>query len=154
MAMNDGKSSFNRKILYVALFLVSSPVAFGAVVYRYEPATTVLVGKIEQQTFPGPPGFESIQQGDEPEKGWYLRLDQFINVKASKEDVDPNSEDESHVQILQLAFDPEKATGKTIALEAKRHSHVMLKGHLFHSLTGHHHSRVLLWVDEALEVKQ
>ena len=40
----------------------------------FQPIKTTLVGIVETQTFPGPPGYESIAQGDKIESGWYLKL--------------------------------------------------------------------------------
>ena len=118
--------------------------------YHYEPENVVLSGKIERQTFPGPPNYEDIKTGDQIETGWYLRLDEMIDVNTSKQDTDPNAESEKDIKVLQLAFNPDGPARKTEAETGKR---ICLRGHLFHSLTGHHHSRVLLWVDEVLKVK-
>lgn len=46
----------------------------------YEPAKVVLSGKLDLQTFPGPPNYESIKSGDEIETHFYLKLNRAINV--------------------------------------------------------------------------
>ncbi|MGK5082784.1 DUF4431 domain-containing protein [Bdellovibrionota bacterium FG-1] len=112
--------------------------------FHYEPEKVTLTGTIEKQTFPGRPGYESIKNGDEIERGWYLRLADPIDVEETKNDTDPNSSTERNVRILQLTWESGRvedlirpATGKS----------VKLFGHLFHALSGHHHARVLFWVD-------
>lgn len=112
--------------------------------FHYEPEKFTLTGTIERQTFPGRPGYESIRHGDEIERGWYLRLSDPIDVEETKNDTDPNSSTERNVQILQLTWDSGSVEDLMHASTGKR---VKLFGHLFHALSGHHHSRVLLWVD-------
>ena len=53
------------------LVLISaSSLAYGAnPILYYEPAMVELFGVLEQQTFPGRPGYESLKNGDEIEKG-------------------------------------------------------------------------------------
>jgi hypothetical protein len=122
-------------------------------VLHYEPAIVELTGIIEQQTFPGPPGYESIASGDDIEKGWYLRLSEPVDVVATKIDApSASSETEKDVKIMQLTWNssgPEKA----IRSATKAKKKVRLKGHLFHRLSGHHHSRVLMWVNKLNEIK-
>lgn len=112
--------------------------------FHYEPEKVTLTGTIERQTFPGRPGYESIRHGDEIERGWYLRLPNTIDVEETKNDTDPNSSTERNVRILQLTWD---FGGVEDLMHASVGKRVKLLGHLFHALSGHHHSRVLFWVD-------
>lgn len=112
--------------------------------YHYEPERVSLFGTIERQTFPGRPGYESIKKGDEIERGWYLRLTKPIDVEETKNDADPNSSTERSVRILQLTW---KSAQVEDVIRASNGKIVKLSGHLFHALSGHHHARVLLWID-------
>ena len=62
------------------------------------PHTVKLVGVIKNQTFPGPPNYESVAKGDEPEDYWILTLDKPIDVA---EDPDYPVPDENRPQLNQ-----------------------------------------------------
>ena len=138
--------------LFLVLLLLSSRVLAGDV-YHYEPEEVVLSGKIERQTFPGPPGYESIGKGDEIERGWYLRLHQAIRVEVGKNNSDGNAQPEKNVRILHLTWNYE-AKKIDASIQKSVGKQVTLKGHLFHAFSGHHHARVLMWVDEARENRE
>ena len=108
----------------------------------YEPAEVELTGTIESQTFPGPPNWESIADGDEIERGWYLRLDQLIDVGPRPGSNDANTEPEKNVRVVQIAVGNDSIWKKL--RDGRR---CKLRGTLFHRLTGHHHSRVLIHAD-------
>jgi hypothetical protein len=128
----------------IGLLMLSSNLFAANPIYHFEPEKVQLAGVIEQQTFPGRPGYESIQNGDELERGWYLRLLTPIDVEATNNDTDSNSETERNVKILQLTWTSNNMDSLVRKSVGKR---VLFKGHLFHASTGHHHSRVLMWVD-------
>ena len=145
------------RVLFIILLLVNLPVSAGTnVVLHYEPAKVELSGTIEVQTFPGPPNYESILNGDRVERGWFLRLSVPIDVVISKDDSPADvSETERNVRIMHLAFDFESSGLEKSFLAAKKEGvQVRLKGHLFHRWTGHHHSRVLMWVDKLERVAE
>ena len=140
-----------KQIILVVIAATSVPatgLAMSNPVFHYEPENVKLSGTVEQQTFPGLPNYENIKTGDEAEKGWYLRLDRPIDVVASKKDVDPNAETEKDVKVMHLAFNPD-ASGAVVM--KKVGEKVILSGHLIHRISGHQHSRVLMWVDEVRE---
>lgn len=144
------------KNLSVALILISSlPLAYGSnSIFHYEPAIVELTGVIEQQTFPGRPGYESIANGDEIEKGWYLRLSKPVDVVETKDDApSAEAETEKNVRIMQLTWSARELDSQ-IRKVTKEKKKVRLKGHLFHRWSGHHHSRVLMWVDRLEENKR
>lgn len=116
---------------------------------HYEPEKVTLTGTIERQTFPGRPGYESIKNGDEIERGWYLRISTPRNVEKRSQDSDPNTETEHNVEVLQLAWESEGVEKIIVRSVGKL---VSLSGHLFHASNGHHHSRVLMWVDASKDV--
>lgn len=105
----------------------------------YEPEVVSLIGTIETQTFPGPPNYESIATGDEIERGWYLRLEQPIDVIPRPDSNISNTEPEKNVRIVQIAVGNE-----SIWKELRDGRRGQVKGTLFHRLTGHHHARVLI----------
>ena len=128
--------SFSSTIL---LLLLATPASAKSNIYHYAPEIVELYGTIELQTFPGRPGYESIKKGDEIERGWYLRLDHPIEVQKRKKDADPNSSTETNVKILQLAMGIGTPTDN-LPLGKK----ICVRGYLFHAISGHHHSRVLI----------
>ena len=141
----------SRRSFIHILFLFSSPVYAGNPIVHYEPSRVKLSGSLDLQTFPGPPNYESIADGDRMERHFYLKLDQPIDVLESKEDTDQNSENEKNVQIVQLAINGEDEALWSKFRRAGKGAHVVITGELFHRLTGHHHSRVLLSVEKLNE---
>ena len=110
---------------------------------HYEPESVTLIGTVEEQAFPGRPGYESIKNGDEVERGWYLRLSSAIDLEFAKNEGDSNAEPEKDVKVLQIAGVSDKAASALLKLAGKR---AKLRGVLFHAYTAHHHARVLLRV--------
>mgnify|MGYP001599370499 CR=1 FL=1 len=135
-----------RKIFLILLLLPLASFSQNRI-YHFEPEVVEIIGTLEIQTFAGPPNYENISQGDRIEKGWYLRLNEAITVEESKNDVDPNAETEKNVRIMQLAIGND-GIWKKLVIGKK----IKAKGHFYHKLTGHHHSRILLWVDEVAAV--
>jgi hypothetical protein len=122
--------------------LVAAQSAHGQSCLSYETDGVKLAGKIKRMTFPGPPNYESVKKGDQPEVTWILTLDKPICVNA-----DPSnefSEAEKNVSDVQLALAPEGFT-KWRALVRNRVP-VVVTGKLFHAHTGHHHTQVLIEV--------
>ncbi len=110
----------------------------------YEPATVTLDGTITAKTFAGPPNYENIENGDEPETSWVLHLASPVCVNAD-EKTPEGKEAERDVSDVQLVF----ANGNQYAgrkdLLGKP---VIVSGKLFHAITGHHHTNVLITVAE------
>jgi hypothetical protein len=103
----------------------------------YEVAGVRLTGTISRKTFPGPPNYESIRRGDEPETYWILHLARPICTVAA-----PDNDAESNVNAIQLILAP-----KQYALYKKfvgGRARVRVTGKLLHAITGHHHTQVLL----------
>ena len=136
-------------VMTCLLFMANGSVASSAV--HFAPEIVELTGRLEQQTFPGLTGYASIKEGDEAERGWYLRLSESISVRPNKPPVDPNERIENNVKILQMVLDPEKLEVWKALKVAKK---VRVKGTLFVAWTGHHHSRVLIEVDQVSEARQ
>jgi len=131
-----------RKTLQVAIcFLIGSlVVAAQEPCLKYEPDVVELVGKIKRQTFPGPPNYESVKQGDRPETYWVLFLPKAFCVKPGANSPNINSSPESDISQLQLIEVDYKRYRKLLGKK------VRAKGRLSHAITGHHHTTVLLEV--------
>ena len=107
----------------------------------YEPAVVTLNGILIRETFPGPPNYESVPQGDKPETYWLLDLARPVCVNEDKGEPDLNPMQKA-VRRVQLVLDP-KAYERHKGLFGKR---VVATGTLFGAFTAHHHSPVLLTV--------
>ena len=129
------------------LFLALQMAAAGECL-KYEPEVVTLRGTIERQTFPGPPGYESIKDGDRKETYWFLRLDRPVCTVAATYE----NRAYAGVKVVQLVFPyPRREDGTDSAYVKYRPlfgHHVAAKGTLFGQITGHHFSRVLLSVSD------
>jgi hypothetical protein len=128
-----------------ALCIVCSATSVSAASQRdclsYEPATVTLTGKTFLKVFPGRPNYESIKEGDEPEPAWLLRLAKPVCVKwDGKDEV---NEAENHVLLIHLVL-----RGKQFSQlrRLRKKGAITFTGTLFHSHTGHHHTKVLMMV--------
>jgi hypothetical protein len=105
----------------------------------YEPAAVRLTGTIVRKTFPGPPNYESVAKGDQPETYLILHLSGPVCTTAGGD-----NDAEVGVTDMQLIL-----TGKQYARYGKlvgRRAPVTLTGKLSHAITGHHHTPVLMEV--------
>jgi hypothetical protein len=121
-------------------------------IYFYQPEKATLTGKLFLKTFPGPPNYESVRNGDYPERGWYLKLDKKIDVIINEKKRVPENigdENEKAVDVIQLALPyGEKYEEYKKKKNFKVGARVKLSGTLFRRFTGHHHARVLLSVED------
>src|SRR4051794_13357695 len=119
---------------YLPIFLLYCSWAYCSnTVLHYEPAVVELKGTIEQQTFPGPPDYENIANGDKIEKGWYLKLSQPVDIIATIDDApSANSETERNVKIMQLTWSESPELKKSVKNATNLKKEVRLKGYLFH----------------------
>ncbi len=108
----------------------------------YEPSVVTVSGVIRKIDFPGPPQYESIAKGDTRETYLVLKLSQAVCTLADKNDI--GNEAESNVTEIQLVLDPAKYDKYRKLLSLP----VNVRGTLFHAITGHHHTPVLLNVSE------
>lgn len=114
----------------------------------YEPAKVKITGMIVRRAFPGPPEFESIEKGDEPETYWILKLTKPICVKGNPDD-ELNSETEKDIKNMQLVLDSREYARYRHLVSKK----VVAEGELFRRHTGYHYTRVLLSVDSMKPAK-
>src|SRR6185503_21224078 len=85
-------------LLLLILFITTEPAPSAQPCLAYEPDTVSVRGTIKRRTFPGPPNYESVAKGDQPEVMWVLRLARPVCVSASG---DRNEEkDVSNVQLV------------------------------------------------------
>lgn len=106
----------------------------------YQPKVVNLEGTIVQHTFPGPPNYTSVRQGDRPERCWLLILRHPVDVAGEKQD--SVNDPEKNVTGLQLIIEDYKKWGTLVGKQ------VSATGTLSHSMTGHHHTRVLMDVQD------
>jgi hypothetical protein len=116
----------------------SSGVKQGCV--NYEPDTVTLRGRIVRRTFAGPPNYESIARGDEREQVWLLHLAKPICVSPGTDS--PKETSVSDVQLVFTEGRPQYDRYRPLVGQQ-----VIASGTLFHAITGHHHTKVLLTVD-------
>jgi len=105
----------------------------------YEPAIVSLSGHLERRTYPGPPNYESIKNGDEPEVGFYLTLPQPLCTLAGDSNA-PDEYPQQGVTLVQLVLDKAGYDKLQSSLDRK----VTLQGGLSASFNGHHHAPLLL----------
>lgn len=110
---------------------------------NHEPDPVSLTGKIIRKTFPGRPNYRDIKTGDEPETCWILILTESFCVNAK---ADIYYESESGINQVQFVFIGHTEYQKYNNLVGKN---VIVHGQqLFHLMTGHHHTRALITVQE------
>jgi hypothetical protein len=94
-----------------------------------------LTGNFETKIFPGPPNFESVADGDAPERVMLLHLAAPVCVTAGTGDSDA-----AVAAIAEIQLVPNDALSRSFR-NGKR---VTLSGKLMGPETGHHHTAVLL----------
>jgi hypothetical protein len=116
-------------------------------VLYYGPVKTTVSGEIEIQTFPGAPGYLDVSQGDEVERGWYLRIHPKARIlKRILTDQNINDVDECCVRVLQLVFSVDRLNWPVIKKKLLPGAKVKIVGELFHAWSGHHHAKILISV--------
>ena len=113
---------------------------------NYDSGKNVLRGTVALKVFPGPPSFESIENGDKPMKAYILTLDSPVDVPASKVD-DALDVAEENVEEVHLVFGDKYPASP--ALDGKR---VEVTGGIFHSHTGYHCAKILMDVKKLTEL--
>jgi hypothetical protein len=100
-----------------------------------------LKGRIEEETFPGPPNYESIAKGDKPEAFWILSLDSPV---CTVQNDALEERHESNVQRVQLLVEPDMY-GRYRSLLMNP---LIVTGKLTPGENAHHHTGVLLSVSK------
>jgi hypothetical protein len=88
-----------RPTLTLALLLTVAwwPVSLAARCLYYGDVS--LTGRLIQQTYPGPPDFESVTKGDQPLVIWLLQLDERVCIVSSSASY-PNVYNEREIQLV------------------------------------------------------
>lgn len=129
-------------MLLMIVFISSASVAKTPHVF-FEPVVVKLEGTIRTLKFPGPPNYESIKNGDADETGPYLILNNPIDIQLVPKIQIGNDEPEKNVKLIQLVV-----RDNNDWRYVKEGNYIQIKGTLFHASTGHHHARVLLWINK------
>jgi hypothetical protein len=114
----------------------------------YEPIVVTISGLMNKFDLAGRPNYENIEQGDEKETSWVLKLQKPVCV--NKDRYDTVNVSESTITDIQLVLNTDMYQKYRPLLKKQ----VVVKGTLFHSHTGHHHTPVLLQVLEINPVQQ
>jgi len=115
----------------------------------YEPVGVKLTGIIISKTYPGPPEYESIRKGDEPETYWLLALPRPACVDQPDPTDDVNVAQRG-IRRIQLVFHDEKDYRTYQPLLGRR---VIATGTLYGAITIHHKTPVLLQVHTLAKAK-
>jgi hypothetical protein len=104
-----------------------------------------LVGTIKNETFPGPPNYESVAKGDAPEDYWILKLDSPIDVAEDREEypVPEESKPQMNVSDLQINLDVYLNADYT-AYQKFMDKKVKVTGELTQAYTVHHKTPVMI----------
>lgn len=125
-------------LLLLILFITAKPEPVVQSCIASEPEEVLLTGRMRRRTFAGPPNYESLAKGDQPERVWLFHLTKPICVTAR------GDWEEKNISNLQLVFPgAQKDYTRYRPLLGRR---VTIKGTLFRAQTGHHHTNVLLTV--------
>jgi hypothetical protein len=119
------------------LFAAAVSAATGCL--KYEPSVVHLRGRIVERWDYGPPGYGEDPKHDRWEGFLVLKLDQPICVDAKPAD-ELDAEDEANVTELMMA----PPDGHRLP-----RGRAMVTGTLFHAITAHHRTRVLIAVTGA-----
>jgi|SRR5215813_277283 len=138
-----------RVFVVVSSFLGQAWGISGKGCLSYEPTEVKLSGTIISKTFPGPPNYESIKGGDEPETYWMLVLPHPVCVDQT-DPAELINVPKHNIRRIQLAFRDEKDDRTYRSLLGRR---VMATGTLYGSYTGHHRTPVLLMVHTLAKAK-
>ena len=131
---------FGNFLGILVLFGLSVPATGGEEWLKYEPATVTLAGTVSMGEAFGPPGYGENPRSDRKERYFLLTLDTPISVQGSPHDA-ANAKSETGIAAVQMVF-----SDACPFKRRWRNKHVWVSGRLFHAITGHHRTPVLLQV--------
>jgi hypothetical protein len=126
-----------KQALFTLLAFAGPVLADECLTYSGE---VTLRGTLSKQTFPEQPNYKSISDGDKSSSYFFVLPTVALCVTAG--DRVNNEQAESKVAAVQLVF-PVKEDGYG-PLRPYLNKQVECRGKLFHAVSGHHHSPVLL----------
>ncbi|HEY2809884.1 MAG TPA: DUF4431 domain-containing protein [Rhabdochlamydiaceae bacterium] len=105
----------------------------------YEPEIVQLTGLLCESVCPGPPEYASIEMGDAPEHVFVLKLDSPVHMRDfnSEESWNEPEDNVSEIQVAATTKDARHLVNK----------HVVVTGSLFHAITAHHRTDVVMISD-------
>ena len=89
----------HRPILPLALVLIAASWSASLAAQCLYYGDVSLSGRLVQQTYPGPPDFESVAKGDAPLVIWILQLDTGVCIVSSSASY-PNVYNEREIQLV------------------------------------------------------
>lgn len=129
----------------LGLVLIMNISSYASDCLNYEPAVVQLHGKIMRETFPGPPNYESIEEGDMPETYWILNLKTPVCIHGKKGDeIDIPRQNISKIQLI-------LDSGQYKKFSSLLGKDVIVTGMLTGSISGHHHTTALLTVQDIIK---
>jgi len=128
-------------IAFLALFASTEVVAVPGCL-QYEPATVSLRGELTVEVFPGPPNFQDLKRGDQPEHVWVLTLPKPVCVSAQPSDELYRAV--PSVTRVQVGFDD---VDKYKSYDSLLGHKVVVTGRLYPAHTVHHRTDVLLTIE-------
>ena len=127
------------KLVAILLLTISASATAGqCLTYRGD---VTLRGTLSRHTFPEQPNYESITKGDAAATYFFISPRQPFCVALG--DPKNNEPAESRVESVQLVFAPGEIGYKS--LRPNLGKKVECHGSLYHAISGHHHTPVLLW---------
>lgn len=128
-----------RSLLIIGSLLVVQFV-YAADTYKFEPTVVNLTGKLVKKKFYGPPGYGEDPKTDRKELASILLLSHPIKVVAEKSDQFNETRDNiKEIQLINV---------KRIVLSPFFQKNVKVTGKLSAAITGHHHTDVLIEIDD------
>lgn len=134
-------------VLYLSVFSSLAAAQPAEACLSYGPAVVKLTGILISKTYPGPPEYQSIRNGDRPETYWLVALRSPVCVNQDK--VDPDL-DPAHknISMIQLIIRTQKFYDRHSWLLGKP---VAVTGTLIGGTTIHHKTPILLWVQALIQ---
>jgi hypothetical protein len=123
------------KPLLISLMLGAAAPAFACA--HYDQPGTTLSGTVRIETFYGPPGYGETPGVDAREQQAILHLTEPLCTVASSDD----RAERGQTRVTLVPMGP----FSLLPFEGKA---VTLRGRLLHALTGHHHTPVLIAIDD------
>lgn len=114
--------------------------------YTCESETVTLTGLLVTERAYGPPNYGENPETDKKEYFPVFKLSDPISIKAESKD-ELNGEPLRGIKEIQLVIQAQDGFDL-------KNRNVEVKGKLFHSITGHHHKKVLLDVEKIRAIKQ
>jgi len=109
---------------------------------NYEPQKVQLEGLLYKKSFPGPPNYTDIKEGDEEEIYWLIKTTEPFCVNKSSYVEGDELQGLSEVQLVMSSKMDFYKTKRSL-LNKK----IKVQGTLFPQHTGHHKTKVLLTVE-------